>query len=51
VLKDNNSELSELKTYLKNQPSLEIKKIEPGIEDCFMRLIANKNKIPDNLPA
>jgi ABC-type multidrug transport system ATPase subunit len=42
VLKDNNFDLDELKTYLKNQSNLEIKKIEPGIEDCFMSLmIAN----------
>jgi ABC-2 type transport system ATP-binding protein len=43
VLKNNNADLNALKTYLKDQPNLEIKKIEPGIEDCFMRLIANKN--------
>jgi ABC-2 type transport system ATP-binding protein len=39
VLKDNNIDLNELKTYLQNQSNLEIKKIEPGIEDCFMRLM------------
>jgi ABC-type multidrug transport system ATPase subunit len=39
VLKDNNFDLNELKTYLQNQTNLEIKKIEPGIEDCFMRLM------------
>ena len=50
VLKKNNFDLNELKTYLQNQKGLEIKKIEPGIEDCFMRLIANKNKTPENLP-
>jgi len=43
VLKDNNFDLNELKIYLKDQRNLDIKKIEPGIEDCFMRLIANKN--------
>ena len=43
VLKDNNIDLNELKTYLQNQSNLEINKIEPGIEDCFMRLIANTN--------
>jgi ABC-type multidrug transport system ATPase subunit len=43
VLKDNNIDLNELKTYLQNQNNLEIIKIEPGIEDCFMRLIANTN--------
>ena len=43
VLKDNNIDLNELKTYLQNQGNLEINKIEPGIEDCFMRLIANTN--------
>ena len=43
VLKDNNIDLKELKTYLQNQSNLEINKIEPGIEDCFMRLIANTN--------
>jgi ABC-2 type transport system ATP-binding protein len=42
VLNDNNFDLNELKTYLQNQNNLEIKKIEPGIEDCFMRLIANE---------
>jgi ABC-2 type transport system ATP-binding protein len=51
VLKDNNFDLNELKTYLQNQTNLEIKKIEPGIEDCFMRLIANTNAILENLPA
>jgi ABC-2 type transport system ATP-binding protein len=39
VLNDNNFDLDELKTYLQNQNNLEIKKIEPGIEDCFMRLM------------
>jgi len=43
VLKDNNIDLNELKTYLQNQSNLEINKIKPGIEDCFMRLIANAN--------
>lgn len=44
VLNDNNFDLNELKTYLQNQNNLEIKKIEPGIEDCFMRLmIAHPN--------
>jgi len=51
VLKDNNFDLNELKTYLQNQTNLEIKKIEPGIEDCFMRLIANTNAILEDLPA
>jgi len=49
VLNDNNFDLNELKTYLQNQSNLEIKKIEPGIEDCFMRLIANET--PEELPA
>jgi len=31
--------LNELRTYLKKQTNLEIDKIEPGIEDCFMRLM------------
>lgn len=39
VLKDKNVDLNELKTYLQNQTNLVIKKIEPGIEDCFMRLM------------
>jgi len=39
VLKDNNIDLNELRTYLKKQTNLEIDKIEPGIEDCFMRLM------------
>ncbi len=43
VLKDNDIDLNELKSYLQNQTNLEIKKIEPGIEDCFMSLIANTN--------
>ena len=43
LLKDNNSDLNELKAYLQNHSNLEIIKIEPGIEDCFMRLIGNKN--------
>ena len=51
VLKDNNFDLNELRTYLQNQTNLEIKKIEPGIEDCFMRLIANTNAILEDLPA
>ena len=51
VLKENNFDLNELKTYLQNQSHLEIKKIEPGIEDCFMGLIANNNKTPEELPA
>ena len=42
VLNDNSIDLNELKTYLQNQTNLEIKKIEPSIEDCFMSLIANK---------
>ena len=46
VLNDNNFDLNELKTYLQNQSNLEIKKIEPGIEDCFMRLIANSPSQP-----
>ncbi len=48
VLNDNNFDLNELKTYLQNQSNLEIKQIEPGIEDCFMRLIAKSNTTPDN---
>ena len=51
VLKDNNIDLNELKTYLQNQSNLEINKIEPGIEDCFMRLIANKDTTLKDLPA
>jgi ABC-type multidrug transport system ATPase subunit len=51
VLKDNNIDLNELKTYLQNQTDLEINKIEPGIEDCFMRLIAKANTTPEELPA
>ena len=51
VLKENNFDLNELKTYLQNQSNLEIKKIEPGIEDCFMGLIANNKKTPEELPA
>ncbi len=51
VLNDNNFDLNELNTYLKNQNNLEIKKIEPGIEDCFMSLIANTNKTLEDLPA
>lgn len=39
VLNDNSIDLNELKTYLQNQTNLEIKKIEPGIEDCFMQLM------------
>jgi len=39
VLNDSNFDLNELKTYLQNQTNLEINKIEPGIEDCFMRLM------------
>lgn len=39
VLNDNNIDLNELKKYLQNQTNLEIKKIEPGIEDCFMQLM------------
>ena len=39
VLNDNNFDLNELKTYLQSQSNLEIKKIEPGIEDCFMQLM------------
>jgi ABC-type multidrug transport system ATPase subunit len=48
LLKDNNSDLNELKAYLQNHSNLEINKIEPGIEDCFMRLIANTT--PEELP-
>jgi ABC-type multidrug transport system ATPase subunit len=51
VLKDNNSDLNELKSYLQNQTNLEIKKIEPGIEDCFMSLIANTHTTIEDLPA
>ena len=51
VLKDNNFDLNKLKTHLQNQTNLEMKKIEPGIEDCFMRLIANTNAILEDLPA
>ena len=39
VLKDDKIDLAELKTYLQNHKNLEIKIIEPGIEDCFMQLI------------
>jgi len=39
VLNNNNIDLNELETYLQTQTNLEIKKIEPGIEDCFMRLM------------
>ena len=39
VLNDNNFDLNELRTYLQNQTNLEINMIEPGIEDCFMRLM------------
>jgi len=39
VLNDNNFDLNELKSYLQNQNNLEIKIIEPGIEDCFMQLM------------
>jgi ABC-2 type transport system ATP-binding protein len=39
VLNDNNFDLNELRTYLQDQTNLEIKKIEPGIEDCFMQLM------------
>ena len=49
VLNDNDFNLNELKTYLQKQNNLEINKIEPGIEDCFMRLIANTT--PEELPA
>ena len=49
VLNDNNFDLNELNTYLQNQTNLEIKKIEPGIEDCFMRLIANTNKTSEEV--
>ena len=31
------------KHICKIKANLEINKIEPGIEDCFMRLIANTN--------
>ena len=50
VLKDNNIDLNELKTYLQNHTNLEINKIEPGIEDCFMSLIANKDTTLKHLP-
>ena len=50
LLKDNNSDLNELKAYLQNHSNLEIIKIEPGIEDCFMRLIANTNATLEDLP-
>jgi len=50
VLKDNNIDLNELKTYLQNHTNLEINKIEPGIEDCFMSLIANKDTTLKDLP-
>jgi len=50
VLKNDNIDLNELKTYLQSQSNLEINKIEPGIEDCFMRLIANKDKTLKDLP-
>jgi ABC-2 type transport system ATP-binding protein len=39
VLKDNNFDLNELKIFLKDQSNLDIKKIGPGIEDCFMQLM------------
>ena len=51
VLNDDNFDLNELKTYLQNQTNLEIIKIEPGIEDCFMSLIAKSNTTPEKLPA
>ena len=51
VLNDNNFDLNELNTYLKNQTNLEIKKIEPGIEDCFMGLIAKTIATSEKLPA
>ena len=51
VLKDNDIDLNELKSYLQNQTNLEIKKIEPGIEDCFMSLIANTNATSINSPS
>jgi ABC-type multidrug transport system ATPase subunit len=44
VLDDDNFDLNELSTKLQNHTNLEIKIIEPGIEDCFMQLIANRNK-------
>ncbi len=44
VLKDKNFDLNELNTYLQNQTNLEIKKIEPGIEDCFMRLMKSPSQ-------
>ncbi|MFI5236480.1 MAG: ABC transporter ATP-binding protein [Ignavibacteriales bacterium] len=50
VLKDNNFDLNELKTYLQNQTNLKIKKIEPSIEDCFMGLIAKSNTTQEKLP-
>jgi ABC-type multidrug transport system ATPase subunit len=51
VLKENNIDLNELRAYLQNQNNLEINKIEPGIEDCFMRLLANKDTTLKDLPA
>ena len=51
VLKENNIDLNELRAYLQNQTNLEINKIEPGIEDCFMGLIAKSNTTQEQLPA
>jgi ABC-2 type transport system ATP-binding protein len=51
VLKENNIDLNELRAYLQNQTNLEINKIEPGIEDCFMGLIAKSNTTREQLPA
>ena len=39
VLKENNLDINNLKVYLKDHNNLEVKKIVPGIEDCFMRLM------------
>jgi len=50
VLKENNIDLNELRAYLQNQTNLEINKIEPGIEDCFMGLIAKSNTTQEQLP-
>ena len=41
TLKDNNLEISKLEEYLKTNghKNIVLKKIEPGIEDCFMQLM------------
>jgi ABC-type multidrug transport system ATPase subunit len=39
VLYEEQPDLNELKTYLKNHSELEIEKIKPGIEDRFMQLM------------